>query len=192
MAKTGRLTELKSIYKPLLLKAQRKYRRELKKDSNRIEFKEAQRSGGQFSFRRLKTESQFFSELTRINTYLNSQLSDTETFLKSVAKRGEDYMDLFRPGMTKEERSDRILADNMGDLYEVYRRLQEEDPAAIGRNGIFESDTFIAYLYSYHVEGYSKDDLQTKGKEFLDEIRSIRREKFQSNIPVAMFNRGGR
>lgn len=192
MAQKGKLKELKSLYKPLLLKAQRKFRKELKKDSNRIEFKEAQRSGGQFSFRRIKSEGQFFSELTRINAYLNSQLSDTETFLKSAVKRGEDYIELFAPGMTKDERAERELADNMGDLYEVYRRLQEEDPAAIGRSGIFESETFIAYLYSYHVEGYSKDDLQKKGKELLDEIRSIRREKFESNIPVAMFNRGGR
>ena len=101
-------------------------------------------------------------------------------------------MELFRPGMTKEERAERVLADNMGDLYEVYRRLQEDDPAAIGRNGIFESNAFFAYLYSYHVEGYSKDFVQLKGKELIDEIRAIRREKFQSNIPVSMFNRGGR
>lgn len=191
MAQKNKLKELKDLYNPLLLKAQRKFRRELKKDSNRIEFKEAQRSGGQFSFKGIKSESQFFSELTRINTYLNSQLSDTESFLKSAAKRGEDYLNLFQPGMSKDERESRELADNMGDLYEVYRRLQEEDPAAIGSSGIFASESFIAYLYSYHVEGYSKEELQMKGKELLDEIRAIRREKFESNIPVSMFNRGG-
>ena len=179
------------MYHKPLIRAQRKFRRELQKDSQSIQFAEAKRSGGQFSFKGIKTAPEFYRELTRINTYLNVEMTEPETFIKQARERGEEYMALFERGISQEERQERGLGTDTADLYAAYRMLQEEDPAAIMRGGLFDSDSFIAYLYSYHVQGYDRDQLRQKGHELLEEIRSLRREKFSTNIPVSQFNRGG-
>ena len=185
------LKELKQIYHKQLIKAQRKFRKEKKAKSGSISFLEAERSGGQFSFAKIKTAPEFYRELTRINTYLNIELTEPETFIQQARERGEDYVSLFERGISMEERYERGLNADLADLYAAYRMLQEEDPAAIMRGGIFDSDSFIAYLYSYKVQGYDRDQMRQKGHDLIEEIRNLRREKFSTDIPVSQFNRGG-
>lgn len=185
------LSELKQMYKKSLVKAQRKFRKEKMKGSNSIPFQEAVRSGGQFTFRGVKTPSDLYAEVTRINSYLNTRMEQPELFIKRAHERAANYLPLFEPGMTKEERANRDLADNMANVYKVYRMLQEENPGAITRGGIFESSSFFAYLYSMHVEGMDEEQIQKRGHDLIEEILALRQERFRSDIPTSRFNRGG-
>lgn len=172
-------------YRPILLKAQRKFRRELKKDSRSIQFLEAQRTGGQFSFRNLKTESdvpQFFSELFRINTYLNNEMMDSQKFVNSAFERGAPYAELFQG---KEYLGSELTDSQLAEMYRAYRMLEEEDPAAIMRGGIFDSDAFRAYLYSYAVQGKSGEELRILGHNLIKNIREASTQ-WDEEIPVSI------
>ena len=181
------LRSFKQKHQKILLKAQRKFRRELKKGSTSIEFQEAIRTGGQFSFKG-KSFTQLNAELIRINKYLNSRLTSEQEFIRSAYERSAPYIEMFSRGLKEYERVELGLPEEgMSDLYRVYRKLEEEDPAAIMYGGLFDSDSFIAYLYSYAIEGHSMDQVQAYGHELIQTIRASDRRfdtRFEINPDV--------
>lgn len=182
---TEEVKNLKNKYRSTIRKAQAKYRREFNSGSESIEFVEAQRTGGQFSFAHLETEEDVIKELYRANVYLNSNLMSPENFIESAKMKGEQYLDIFDIGTTADERSELGLDDDMASqLFSVYRRLQEQEHGQIGKGGLFESNAFLAYLYSYMVEGKSESYVQRKGNELLRNAHSKREFEFREQIPV--------
>jgi len=177
------VSAIKQKHKKILLKAQRKFRRELKKGSTSIEFQEVMRTGGQFSFKR-KSITQINAELIRINKYLNSHLTSEQEFIHSAYERSAPYIEMFSRGLKDYERIELGLPEEgMSDLYRVYRKLEEEDPAAIMYGGLFDSDSFIAYLYSYAIEGHSMEQVQNYGHELIQTIRAADR-KFDTRFDI--------
>lgn len=166
------LKSMKQKHQKILLKAQRKFRIEKERGSTSIEFQEALRTGGQFSFKG-KTMTQLNAELIRINKYLNSHLTSEQEFIRSAYERAAPYIEMFSRGLKDYERAELGLPEEgMSDFYRVYRKLEEEDPAAIMYGGLFDSDSFIAYLYSYAVEGHTMEQVQNYGHELIQTIRA--------------------
>ena len=186
------IRNLKNEYRKVIQKAQRRYRKERNSGSESIEFIEAERTGGQFSLKGLDTEEDIMKEVYRANVFLNSKLMTPEQFIESAKVRGEQYLEIFDIGTTADERTELGLDDDTASqLFEVYRRLQEQEHGQIGKGGLYESDSFLAYLYSYMVEGKSASYTQRKGNELLRNAHSKREFEFQAEVPVEFQDQDG-
>ncbi len=175
----------KSFYRTLIKRAQDKYRYQSKKSNPSVEFVEASHTGGQFSMRGIKSIEDLNIEVTRAQKFLNSQLLDNKAFEKAAAKSAEPYMDMFRRGLTSDERYEAGLPeDGFEDFWRMYRKLEETPEGAILLSGGYESDTFIAYLYSYKVDGYTEDQISKIGYEFLTNLNKTN-VMHDTNIPVS-------
>ena len=179
------VTELKKLYRKRLRQAQRKFNRELNSGSNTIEFIEAVKTGGQFSFKNAKTVEDVYNELYRANVYLNTKLMTPEKFIEGAKARGEDYVEMFNADVSYDEKIALGFNEDLGsELYEVYRRLQEQEHGQIGKGGLFESNAFLAYLYSYLVDGHSKSYTMRMGNDLLSNAHTEQRRKFMIDVPV--------
>lgn len=188
---------LKQQYRPLLVKAQRKYRRFLKEGSNNFEFQEAQQTGGQFSFRTSRINGDvgnFFKELARIRTFLNMEPLNPKDFVSSAQARSEPYAEIFKAENSLNDRFNLGYDDTYGPvLFQAYRRLREEGDIYTRTGKVFDSGSFLAYLYSYAVEGYDAESLQRLGETLLNYAAYSRVEQHATDVPVpnAEQNRDG-
>ena len=175
----------KSFYRTLIKRAQDKYRYQSKKVSPSVEFVEASHTGGQFGFKGINNVEDLYVEVYRAQKFLNSQLLDNKAFMKAAEKGAEPYMELFKRGLSKEERYENGLPeDGMEDFWLMYRRLESSPEGAILLSGGYESDTFIAYLYSYKSSGYSEEQIEKIGYEFLTNLNKTN-VMHDTDIPVS-------
>lgn len=183
-ARYDELRAKKKFYRTLIKRAQDKYRYQSKKAQPSVEYIEASHTGGQFSFRDIKSIEDLNVEITRAQKFLNSQLLDNKAFKKAAERGAEPYMDIFRKGVSEEERYEAGLPDEgMEEFWRMYRKLEESPEGAILLAGGYESDTFIAYLYSYKVDGYSEEQIQNIGHEFLTNLNRTN-VMHDTDIPV--------
>lgn len=174
----------KKFYRTLIKRAQDKYRYQSKKSQPSVEYIEASHTGGQFSFRGINTIEDLNVEITRAQKFLNSQLLDNKAFMRAAERGAEPYMDIFRKGVSETERYEAGLPEEgMEDFWLMYRKLEESPEGAILLSGGYESDTFIAYLYSYKVDGYTEDQISKIGYEFLTNLNRTN-VMHDTDIPV--------
>ena len=175
----------KAFYCTLIKQAQDKYRYQSKKAEKSVEYIEASHTGGQFSMRRIKSIEDLNAEVIRAQKFLNSQLLDNKAFERAAAKSAEPYMDMFRKGLSSDERyAAGLPEDGLEDFWLMYRKLEETPEGAILLSGGYESDTFIAYLYSYKVDGYTEDQISKIGYEFLTNLNKTN-VMHDTDIPVS-------
>lgn len=175
----------KTFYRTLIRRAQDKYRYQAKKMNPSVEYIEASHTGGQFSMRGINTVEDLNAEVIRAQKFLNSQLLDNKAFEKAAAKSAEPYMDMFRKGLTNDERyAAGLPEDGLEEFWLMYRKLEETPEGAILLSGGYESDTFIAYLYSYKVDGYTEDQISKIGYEFLTNLNKTN-VMHDTDIPVS-------
>lgn len=174
----------KRFYRTLIKRAQDKFRYQSNKSNPSVEYIEASHTGGQFSLRGINSMEDLNVEVTRAQKFLNSQLLDNKAFMRAAEKGAEPYMDMFRKGVSESERYDAGLPDEgMENFWLMYRKLEESPEGAILLSGGYESDTFIAYLYSYKVDGYTEDQISKIGYEFLTNLNRTN-VMHDTDIPV--------
>lgn len=174
----------KKFYRTLIKRAQDKFRYQSKKSNPSVEYIEASHTGGQFSMRKMQTIEDLNVEVTRAQKFLNSQLLDNKAFKKAAERGAEPYMDIFKKGVSESERYEAGLPEEgMEDFWLMYRKLEESPEGAILLSGGYESDTFIAYLYSYKVDGYTEEQISKIGYEFLTNLNRTN-VMHDTDIPV--------
>lgn len=181
---------VKYKYKKLLLRAQSRFRYYKHHNDEFVGYLEAQRTGGQFSFANVKTESDFLSELARIRQFYNLEANYEKMQLEIEQRLGEEYKSMFARGISKAERSEKMDLDPEIEkmFYRVYRMTTEQDPALLGDNGIYDSSDYLTSLYRGIKQGLTEDQLMARGKEIIDRLKSLG-DTFDREIPISSYNR---
>lgn len=183
------ITLLKQKYHRTLIRAQQRFRYYKKTNTNFLPYQEALRTGGQFSFADINTESEFLTELARIRQFYNLEANYEGLQLEIENRINEEYRRIFDRGTNKSERNEML---DLGDddqkmLYRVYRRTIEEDPYLLMSSDIYDSADYLTSLYRGIKEGMSEDDLMFRGHKILTNLRSMR-QNWDTSIPISSFN----
>lgn len=187
---TKEVQELKKLYARELKNAQARYRRQAKKEHPSIAYTEARKTGGQFSFRNIMRVGRFYRELARIRQFTSMENNSPEDIkLEAQRQRAKLYIDLFAKDISMEQRYALGLDRSIDEkLYRIYRKLEEESPGLINYGGVFSSEEFISYLYNELVDGKTETQVQTRGHNLLEEIKS-QNPNFIKHIPYNTLRR---
>lgn len=191
---------VKKQYHKILVKAQRKFRRNMQKDVKSLETLEAMRTGGQFSFRGKNSIPEIKAEVFRISRYLNKDLASNLELSEAIA-RGAEYEKIFQAGLTMAEREERgfsLEGKFPAQFYSIYHKLEERGLGTLLEGSLMSSEQVQAYLYSYAVDADISDPevydrILNKGIELVDRLDASYKE-FDMELPVTAedFNRRGR
>lgn len=182
--------EAKKLYQKQLLRAQSRFRYYKYHNDSFIGYQEAVRTGGQFSFADVKTESDFITELARIRQFYNLEANYEKMQVEIERRFSEQYRQMFARGISKSERSS-MLDLNPEDekmIYRVYRMTTEENPALLIGNQIYDSSNYLSSLYRGIKQGLTEDELMDRGKEIIERLKSFG-DSFDREIPISTFNR---
>lgn len=192
------LKKYKQRYQKVIVKAQRKFNRMKSKNSHALEFIEAQETGGQFSIAHAKDYGEVLAEVTRARNFLSAELQVPKKFVSEAKERGAEYADLFERGIPTAIRKTMPGYDDETAklMYSIYRRITEDAPLREKTNNYWDSDEFMAALYSIALEDkYDEDFLMRVAQDIIDSSGGAqRREEFATEIPVysEFNNRGGK
>ncbi len=192
------LKAYKLRYKKVIEKAQRKFRYMRARNSQALEFQEAEATGGQFTLRNATDYGEVLAEVTRARNFLSANYKIPSEFIKDAKLRGAEYTDLFERGipMAIKKGMPGYDDDTAKLMFSIYRRLTETAPLKEQTNNYWESNEFMAALYSVAIEDkYDEDFLMRVGHELIESSgASQRREELASDIPVfsELTNRGGK
>lgn len=192
------LKAYKQRYQKVITKAQRKFNRMKAQNSQALEFIEAQETGGQFSLAHAKDYGEVLAEVTRARNFMSATLTVPKRFISEAKERGAEYADLFERGIPMAIRKSMVGYDDETAklMFSIYRRITEDAPLREKTNNYWESNEFMAALYSVALEDkYDEDFLMRLAQDIIDSSgASQRREEFATQIPVySEFNdRGGK
>lgn len=192
------LKAYKQRYRSIIVKAQRKFRRMEKQNSHALEFMEAQETGGQFTLRNAKDYGEVLAEVTRARNFMSATLTVPKRFITEAKERGAEYADLFERGIPMAIRKSMAGYDDETAklMFSIYRRITEDAPLREKTNNYWDSDEFMAALYSVALEDkYDEDFLMRLAQDIIDSSGAAqRREEFATQIPVysEFNNRGGK
>lgn len=190
---------IKKQYHKILVKAQRKFQRNMQKEVKSLETLEALRTGGQFSFKGKNTIPEINAEVFRISRFLNKDLS-SNLELSEAAARGEEYQKIFKAGLSMQEREERgfsLQGNFPAQFYSIYHKLEERGLGTLLEGSLMSSDQVQAYLYSYAVDSNLSDPEEydavlNRGIELVNKLDAANKE-FDIELPVTAedFNRRG-
>lgn len=187
------VSEIKKLYYKELHAAQARYRYYMKRPENArysLAFEEALQTGGQFSFAGAQDVGDIYSELGRIRQFVSldrNAANMNKIRVEVQAKRANQILSFFEPGLTMEERIKRGLDPDLAkDLWDVYRRLEQEAPGLIQYGGIMSSEQFISILYNEMVEGKTASETQIRGHELIESMK-YENPNFIKDIPINTF-----
>ena len=182
------IKQYKQRYQPVILKAQRKFRRMLKHNPTALELIEAQSTGGQFSLKGKSDYGEILAEVTRARNFLSSNLRVPEKFVRDAKERGAEYADMFERGIPNAIK--RTMPDYDEEtaklMYRVYRKVTEDAPLREKTNNYWDSEEFLGALYSIALEDkYDEEFLTHVAQTIIDRTGAEqRREEFANDIPV--------
>ena len=188
----------KQRYRKIIIKAQRKFNRMKAKNSQALEFLEAKETGGQFSLKNAKDYGEVLAEVTRARNFMSATLTVPKRFVSEAKERGAEYADLFERGIPSAVRKSMQGYDDETAklMYSIYRRITEDAPLREKTNNYWDSDEFMAAIYSVALEDkYDEDFLMRLAQDIIDSSGAAqRRDEFATQIPVySEFNdRGGK
>lgn len=172
------VSEIKKLYYKELHAAQARYRYYMKRPDHArysLAFEEALQTGGQFSFAGAQDVGDIYSELGRIRQFVSldrNAANMNRIRVEVQAKRADQILSFFEPDITMEERIKRGLNEDIAkQLWEVYRRLEEEAPGLIQYGGIMSSEQFISILYNEMIEGATPEEARKRGHELIESMK---------------------
>ena len=187
------VAEIKKLYYKELHAAQARYRYYMKRPDHAkysLAFEEALQTGGQFSFAGAQDVGDIYSELGRIRQFVSldrNAANMNKIRVEVQVKRANQVLSFFEPDITMEERVKRGLNEDIAkQLWEVYRKLEEEAPGLIQYGGIMSSEQFISLLYNEMLEGATPEEAQARGHERIESMK-YENPNFIKEIPINSF-----